>query len=295
MIKKSTEGARQKPERQYKALKTAFLTLSSVMILLVSGCGQKEADSEYKKGANAAIEAAEHSLRAQKAVGNAEAIAAAETALSAVKAAAKNDADIRKRGEAINATRDASSAASKLKASYKHVGYYDVEEQANRTTAVIAAKTKAEKERTNASVAEKEYNSNFGINLGPYPLFFAKTEEERMEKQAKQDAFEAQKKAAAEKRDAANKAFSKSHAELEAAQSKAKDEIIAANAAANRAANAAVPAGAYDAIRAADAAEESALSAFDDAATVHTTDAARKHAFIAKQKADEAVAEVNKK
>ena len=208
-------GARQKPERQnkYKSLKTTFLTFSSVMILLVSGCGEKLGqDSEYKKGANAAIEAAEHSLRAQKAVGNADAIAAAETALSAVKAAAKNEADIGRREEAIKAAEAAVTAASKA---YKSkFDYYDEAERQAKIEEIRTGKMKSEAEIR--AVAEAAYTAAAG-------------------------------------------------------------------------------AGAHDAIRAAKAAEECADEAFDDAATVHTTDAARKHAFIAKQKADDAVAEAKKK
>ena len=86
---------------------TTLLTIIAAAMITAS-CGQ---ESEYRKGANAAIEAAEHSLRAQKAVGNANAITAAETALSAVKAAAKNEADILKREEAIKAAINAGSAA----------------------------------------------------------------------------------------------------------------------------------------------------------------------------------------
>lgn len=122
MIKKINRGALEILERQYKSLKPIVIIFSSVMMLLVSGCGNGQ-ESEYKKGANAAIEAAEHSLRAQRAVGNANAITAAETALNAVKAAAKNEADIRKREEAIKAASKvdslgaAGSAAEAVRAS----------------------------------------------------------------------------------------------------------------------------------------------------------------------------------
>ena len=280
--------------------KTTTLLTIIASTMIGTAYGQ---DSEYKKGASAAIEAAEHSLRAQKAVGNANAIAAAETALSTVKSAAKNDADIGKRREATSAASSAYAAASRILAAYDQAraentrlagGGYPVEEAARRTPAVIAANAKKDEAyKKSEKVAEECYPIISQIN--PYAFFSYKNETERQEKERKSAAIEAEREAAKAKRDAAREEYNKVKEEAEAIYKAAQKAIKDAAEAKVKAAKATLPAGAEDAARAARAAQNATEEAYKSVATAKTTENARQYAFEAKQEADLTVAKARQK
>jgi Predicted membrane protein len=93
-------------ESEYQGAKSA--AQGHAMTKSVSG----NAKTLYKEGAAAAIEAAEHSLRAAKAIGDIRTISFAENALKAIKIAAKNENNAAAREEAINAAHAAQSVAA---------------------------------------------------------------------------------------------------------------------------------------------------------------------------------------